>query len=57
MASGISLISPFAIVVDTGAQDTPTGDITPWIFIALIVATAAALTVVTYNYKKEKAKA
>lgn len=49
--------SPFAIVVDTGAQDTPTGDITPWIFVALIVATAAALTVVTYNYKKEKAKA
>lgn len=49
--------SPFAIVVDTGAQDTPTGDITPWIFVALIVATATALTVVTYNYKKEKVKA
>lgn len=49
--------SPFAIIVNTGAQETPTGDVTPWIFIALIVASAAALTVVAYNYKKEKAKA
>ena len=48
--------SPFAIVVDTGASDTPTGDVTPWIFIALIVASATGLTVVAYNYKKEKAK-
>ena len=49
--------SPFAIIVDTGAADAPTGDVTPWIFIALIVASATALTVVAYNYKKEKAKA
>ena len=49
--------SPFAIIVDTGAADAPTGDVAPWIFIALIVASATALTVVAYNYKKEKAKA
>lgn len=52
----VDSLSPFAIIVNTGASDTPTGDVTPWIFIALIVASATGLTVVAYNYKKEKAK-
>lgn len=47
---------PVAIAVDTGAEETPTGDITPWILIALIVVALAGLTIVAVNYKKEKVK-
>lgn len=47
---------PIAIAVDTGAEETPTGDITPWILIALIVVALAGLTIIAINYKKEKAK-
>ena len=47
---------PIAIAVNTDVAETPTGDITPWIFIALIVVALAGLTIIIINYKKEKAK-
>ena len=47
---------PVAVAVNSGAQETPTGDITPWILIALIVVALAGLTIIALNYKKEKAK-
>lgn len=52
----VDAFSPFAIIVNTGASDTPTGDVTPWILIALIVVALAGLTIVAVNYKKEKVK-
>lgn len=47
---------PIAIAVDTGAEETPTGDIVPVILIALIVVALVGLTIIAINYKKEKAK-
>lgn len=47
---------PVAIAVKTEAEETPTGDLIPWIFISVIAVALAGLTIVAVNYKKEKAK-
>lgn len=52
----VDKFGPVAIAVDTDADETPTGDITPWILIALIVVALAGLTIIAVNYKKEKEK-